>query len=51
MELHPQAIQSVPLICLELMQRGYKVVMSTINTLLRRGDIRQDDQSTTNTII
>jgi predicted ATPase len=51
MELHPQAIQSVPLICLELMQRSYKVVMSTINTLLRRGDIRQDDQSTTNTII
>lgn len=34
MGLHPQAIQSVLLICLELMHRGYKVVISTHSPLL-----------------
>lgn len=34
MGLHPQAIQSVLLICLELMYRGYKVVISTHSPLL-----------------
>jgi len=34
MGLHPQAIQSVLLICLELMHRGYKVVISTHTPLL-----------------
>ncbi|MGM0553383.1 MAG: AAA family ATPase [Pseudomonadota bacterium] len=34
MGLHPQAIQSVLLICLELMHRGYKVIISTHSPLL-----------------
>lgn len=34
MGLHPLAIQSVLLICLELMHRGYKVVISTHSPLL-----------------
>lgn len=34
MGLHPQAIQSVLLICLELMHRGYRVVISTHSPLL-----------------
>ena len=34
MGLHPQAIQSVLLICLELIHRGYKVVISTHSPLL-----------------
>ncbi|AHK78166.1 hypothetical protein M911_02070 [Ectothiorhodospira haloalkaliphila] len=33
MGLHPQAIQSVLLICLELMHRGYRVVISTHSPL------------------
>jgi len=34
MGLHPQAIQSLLLICLDLMYRGYKVVISTHSPLL-----------------
>lgn len=34
MGLHPKAIQSVLLVCLELMHRGYKVVISTHSPLL-----------------
>lgn len=34
MGLHPQAIQSVLLICLELIYRGYKVIISTHSPLL-----------------
>lgn len=34
MGLHPKAIQSVLLICLELMSRGYRVVISTHSPLL-----------------
>lgn len=34
MGLHPRAIQSVLLICLELMHRGYRVVISTHSPLL-----------------
>lgn len=34
MGLHPQAIQSVLLICLELISRGYRVVISTHSPLL-----------------
>jgi len=34
MGLHPQAIQSVFLICLELMYRGYKVIISTHSPLM-----------------
>lgn len=34
MGLHPQAIQSVLLICLELIHRGYKVVISTHSPLM-----------------
>jgi predicted ATPase len=34
MGLHPQAIQAVMLLCLELIHRGYKVVISTHSTIL-----------------
>jgi predicted ATPase len=34
MGLHPQAIQTVMLLCLELISRGYKVVMSTHSPVL-----------------